>query len=143
MPFLAQKAKLHHAEQTTGHHAYCRNTANAQPGNDDLTGLTSVTTEPGQVNDIPPLPSHKEFQVSHLHRLPPCMMGISFQIIAYLLEVFLTTESEWRTEIKPGCGGYKHQPLTSAGQVKLQQLTAQVTACQGKTGGEEPLQPRE
>lgn len=47
-----------------------------------LPGYRSTTKHYYKLTTTLPLPSHEEFQVSHLHRLPPCMAAVSFQITA-------------------------------------------------------------
>lgn len=50
-------------------------------------GYQSTTKHDCRLVTTLPLPSHEDFQVSCLHCLPPCMVAVSFQIIAQLLEV--------------------------------------------------------
>lgn len=95
-----------------------------------LLGYQSTTKHYGRLATTLPLPSHEDFQVSCLHCLPPCVAGVSLQIITQLLEVSVGAEGE----IKSDCAVCEHQlPPTSAGQAALE-LLMQVTACQGKLG---------
>lgn len=72
----------------------------AYPGSDSLTRLSVQHRPPQQVNNTFPLPSQEEFHVSHLHCSPPCMLAVSFQITADLLEVSLRAVEELKKEIK-------------------------------------------